>query len=84
MEYAADTYGVTHTGILDFDLQHGDGTQNICLKRAGLKVHTDPDSSDEYNGSGNRFVEFPKVGYFSIHDINYFPTEIAYALKNVL
>lgn len=79
-EYAADKYGVTHAVILDFDLHHGDGTQDLCWKRAGFKPdeHTEEDGYDEF---GKKFAEFPKVGYFSMHDINSFPTESGFATK---
>lgn len=80
IEYAADKYGVTHAVILDFDLHHGDGTQDLCWKRAGFKPdeHTEEDGYDEF---GKKFAEFPKVGYFSMHDINSFPTESGFATK---
>lgn len=82
IEYASDSYDVTHAVILDFDLHHGDGTQDICWKRAGFK----PDDCenvkpDEYNEYGKKFAEYPKVGYFSMQDINSFPTEAGYATK---
>lgn len=81
IEYAADTYGVTHAVVLDFDLHHGDGTQDICWKRAGFKPDGCDDGGSEYNEFGKKFAEFPKVGYFSLHDINSFPTELGYATK---
>ncbi|AMD19624.1 HCL527Wp [Eremothecium sinecaudum] len=81
VEYAAATYGVTHAAILDFDLHHGDGTQDICWKRAGFKPDDIFDDTTEYNEFGKKFAEYPKVGYFSVHDINSFPTELGYATK---
>ncbi|AGO14233.1 AaceriADL265Wp [[Ashbya] aceris (nom. inval.)] len=81
VEYAASRYGVTHAAILDFDLHHGDGTQDICWKRAGFKPDDEVDNAGEYDEFGKRFAEFPKVGYFSLHDINSFPTEQGYAHK---
>lgn len=108
IEYAYENYGVTHAVVLDFDLHHGDGTQDICWKRAGFKPdddnedvvdkkgikkekinhHNDKtsenstnDSNNAYNEFGKKFAEFPKVGYFSIHDINSFPTETGFATK---
>lgn len=80
IEYAADTYGVTHAVILDFDLHHGDGTQDICWKRAGFKPD-EKTSTEGYDEFGKKFAEYPKVGYFSMHDINSFPTESGYATK---
>ncbi|CCH61463.1 hypothetical protein TBLA_0E04080 [Henningerozyma blattae CBS 6284] len=81
IEYAADHYGITHAVILDFDLHHGDGTQDICWKRAGFRSEDEPEGSEGYDDFGKKFAEFPKVGYFSMHDINSFPTETGYATK---
>ncbi|SCV03798.1 LAME_0H13300g1_1 [Lachancea meyersii CBS 8951] len=81
IEYAADTYGVTHAVVLDFDLHHGDGTQDICWKRAGFKPDESAEAEAEYNEFGKKFAEYPKVGYFSLHDINSFPSELGYATK---
>lgn len=84
IEYAFEKYNVTHAVILDFDLHHGDGTQDICWKRAGFKPdemsEDDPDNK-KYDEFGKSFAEYPKVGYFSMHDINSFPTELGYATK---
>ncbi|EDO15518.1 hypothetical protein Kpol_479p6 [Vanderwaltozyma polyspora DSM 70294] len=81
IEYASDTYGITHAVILDFDLHHGDGTQDICWKRAGFRTEAEPETTEGYDEFGKKFAEFPKVGYFSMHDINSFPTESQYATK---
>lgn len=94
IEYAADTYGVTHAAVLDFDLHHGDGTQDICWKRAGFKPEEEDNEENNhgiknenkaqdggYNEFGKKFAEFPKVGYFSMQDINSFPTESGFATK---
>ncbi|CAI4052920.1 hypothetical protein N7582_005594 [Saccharomyces uvarum] len=80
IEYAFDTYDVTHVVVLDFDLHHGDGTQDICWKRAGFKPEEESENSS-YDNFGKKFAEFPKVGYFSMHDINSFPTESGFATK---
>ncbi|QLL30892.1 hypothetical protein HG536_0A07070 [Torulaspora globosa] len=82
IEYAHDVYGVTHAVVLDFDLHHGDGTQDICWKRAGFRPDEEDENSPGYDEFGKKFAEFPKVGYFSMHDINSFPTESAYATKD--
>lgn len=136
IEYAFENYNVTHAVVLDFDLHHGDGTQDICWKRAGFKPDDDDNDDNDndndnnnnnntndnenneknnsdrrnfnteninengvntidnndnndnnncnnnyYNEFGKKFAEFPKVGYFSIHDINSFPTETGFATK---
>ncbi|SCU82882.1 LADA_0C08482g1_1 [Lachancea dasiensis] len=84
IEYAAETYDVTHAVVLDFDLHHGDGTQDICWKRAGFKPDEQVDTAGEYNEFGKKFAEYPKVGYFSLHDINSFPSELGYATKETI
>lgn len=81
IEYASDTYDVTHAVVLDFDLHHGDGTQDICWKRAGFRPDSEPDTAPGYDDYGKKLAEYPKVGYFSMHDINSFPTESEYATK---
>ncbi|CAI4053210.1 histone deacetylase SKDI_16G1590 [Saccharomyces kudriavzevii IFO 1802] len=80
IEYAHDAYNVTHVVVLDFDLHHGDGTQDICWKRAGFKPEEEAKDTS-YDDFGKKFAEFPKVGYFSMHDINSFPTESGFATK---
>ncbi|CCE61196.1 hypothetical protein TPHA_0A01120 [Tetrapisispora phaffii CBS 4417] len=86
IEYAYEKYGVSHAVILDFDLHHGDGTQDICWKRAGFKPDDgnvqDDEDKNEYDDFGKKMADFPKVGYFSMHDINSFPTESGYATKD--
>ncbi|CDO95244.1 unnamed protein product [Kluyveromyces dobzhanskii CBS 2104] len=89
IEYAFEKHDVTHAVILDFDLHHGDGTQDICWKRAGFRPdefstdaeHGASEEDGKYDEFGKTFAEFPKVGYFSLHDINSFPTELGYATK---
>lgn len=82
IEYAHDTYGVTHAVVLDFDLHHGDGTQDICWKRAGFRPDEEDEDAAGYDEFGKKFAELPRVGYFSMHDINSFPTETGYATKD--
>lgn len=89
IEYAHDQHGISHCAILDIDLHHGDGSQDICWERSGFKGdygqdeedEIDPDSNkrDEY---GKRYATYPKVGYFSLHDIKSYPTELGYATKD--
>jgi histone deacetylase HOS3 len=85
IEYASKSQGVTHAVILDFDLHHGDGSQDICWQKAGFEPdfgeiaagykggNPDPDYHEKNEANS------PKVGYFSLHDINSFPTELGYA-----
>lgn len=89
IQYAAQKYGVTHAVIFDFDLHHGDGTQDICWKLAGLEDDSDNEGNQSSNessdgsgvGQGNKAgnTHAPKLAYFSLHDINSFPTEKGYA-----
>ncbi|GAV55141.1 hypothetical protein ZYGR_0AS04650 [Zygosaccharomyces rouxii] len=81
IEYAKDRFGVTHAAVLDFDLHHGDGTQDICWKRAGFRPDEEDEDSPGYDSFGKKFADYPRVGYFSMHDINSFPTESGYATK---
>lgn len=88
IEYAFDKYGVTHCAILDIDLHHGDGSQDICWERAGFAGDygkADDEFFDEgenpRNEYGKKFAQYPKVGYFSLHDIKSYPTELGYATK---
>ncbi|EGV62459.1 hypothetical protein CANTEDRAFT_126474 [Yamadazyma tenuis ATCC 10573] len=88
IEYAFENYDVSHVAILDIDLHHGDGSQDICWERAGFTGDYGKDEDedlelgfeprDEY---GKRFARYPKVGYFSLHDVKSYPTELGYATK---
>lgn len=89
IEYASLKRGVTHCAILDIDLHHGDGSQDLCWERAGFAGdHGKPDEEcDDYrenlrNEYGKKFATYPKVGYFSLHDIKSYPTELGYASKD--
>ncbi|KAK9365366.1 histone deacetylase domain-containing protein [Lipomyces kononenkoae] len=83
IQYAAMKYGLTHAVILDFDLHHGDGSQDICWKLSGLEEHDEEFYTDEENSQSAsnepKAMAGPKIGYFSLHDINSFPTEVGYA-----
>lgn len=88
IEYAFDKYGVSHCAILDIDLHHGDGSQDICWERAGFAGDygkTDEEFADNEenprNEYGKKFANYPKVGYFSLHDIKSYPTELGFATK---
>lgn len=71
IEYAAQTYGLTHAAILDFDLHHGDGSQAITWERNSRnnqkRLNAKPSSKLKLS---------PDVGYFSLHDINSYPCEM--------
>ncbi|KAK9236941.1 histone deacetylase domain-containing protein [Lipomyces kononenkoae] len=83
IQYAAIKYGLTHAVIFDFDLHHGDGSQDICWKLSGLEEHADEFYTDKENSQAGseepKSMPGPKIGYFSLHDINSFPTEVGYA-----
>jgi histone deacetylase HOS3 len=64
--YAAMTHGLTHAAILDFDLHHGDGSQDIAWEQNQKAV------SAVWNAANHKKT---RVGYFSLHDINSFPCE---------
>lgn len=75
IQYAGLKHGLTHAIILDFDLHHGDGSQDIVWKLSGLESHEEEfEACEDENEKSS-----PKVGYFSLHDVNSFPTEVGYA-----
>lgn len=59
-------YGLTHAAIIDFDLHHGDGSQDITWDR-----------NKRVQGMHKNAANWKKtsIGYFSLHDINSFPCE---------
>ncbi|KAE8350187.1 hypothetical protein BDV28DRAFT_139643 [Aspergillus coremiiformis] len=67
ISYAAMTHGLTHAAILDFDLHHGDGSQEIAWEQ-NRKATTAPRSAANHKKTA--------VGYFSLHDINSYPCEM--------
>lgn len=66
ISYAASQHGLTHAAILDFDLHHGDGSQDIAWKH-NERVFESPRKSSIY--------EKAPIGYYSLHDINSYPCE---------
>ncbi|KAK6366196.1 histone deacetylase [Exophiala oligosperma] len=64
--YAAMTHGLTHAAIIDFDLHHGDGSQNIAWAQ-NRKAHT-----AAKNAASHKKIP---IGYYSLHDINSYPCE---------
>lgn len=89
VEYAAAAHGVTHCAILDIDLHHGDGSQDLCWERAGFAGDNGKPDNEYHdhrenprNEYGKKFATYPKVGYFSLHDIKSYPTELGYATKD--
>lgn len=83
IQYAFQTQQITHAVILDIDLHHGDGTQDLCWKLGGWKV--EGLEEDEFDSFEKRPpLEGPKIGYFSIHDINSYPTELGTAYQETV
>ncbi|KAK3672060.1 histone deacetylase [Recurvomyces mirabilis] len=71
IEYAAQTYGLTHAAILDFDLHHGDGSQAITWQRNRAN------NDKRWNAKPNSKLKLnPDIGYYSLHDINSYPCEM--------
>ena len=70
IEYAAQTSGLTHAAILDFDLHHGDGSQAITWER------NSKNNEKRLNAKPNSKLKLgPDIGYYSLHDINSYPCE---------
>jgi histone deacetylase HOS3 len=65
--HAALEHGLTHAAIIDFDLHHGDGSQDITWQHNTRAV-----------GATKNAAAWKKtsIGYFSIHDINSYPCEM--------
>lgn len=70
IEYAAQTHGLTHAAIIDFDLHHGDGSQSIAWER-NSKAANMP-AKQPKNAPP---LKKTQIGYFSLHDINSYPCE---------
>ena len=64
--YAAMNHGLTHAAIIDFDLHHGDGSQNIAWDQ-NRKAHSAAKNAAQHKKT--------PVGYYSLHDINSYPCE---------
>lgn len=66
ISYAAMEHGLTHAAIFDFDLHHGDGSQEITWAH-NSKATTAPKNAAPYKKA--------PIGYYSLHDINSYPCE---------
>ncbi|KIY00872.1 uncharacterized protein Z520_03538 [Fonsecaea multimorphosa CBS 102226] len=64
--YAAMNHGLTHAAIIDFDLHHGDGSQNIAWN------HNRKAQGAAKNAAAHKKTP---IGYYSLHDINSYPCE---------
>ncbi|KAJ5659189.1 hypothetical protein N7507_005640 [Penicillium longicatenatum] len=75
ISYAASQHGLTHAAILDFDLHHGDGSQDIAWN------HNEKVLDSSYMSSP---YEKAPIGYYSLHDINSYPCEDREATAKIL
>lgn len=66
ISYAAINHGLTHAAILDFDLHHGDGSQDIVWNH-NYQASTAAKNAPAYKKTA--------IGYYSLHDINSYPCE---------
>ncbi|CEJ55318.1 hypothetical protein PMG11_01582 [Penicillium brasilianum] len=66
ISYAAINHGLTHAAILDFDLHHGDGSQDIVWDH-NYKASMAAKNAPAYKKTA--------IGYYSLHDINSYPCE---------
>ncbi|KAE8148395.1 histone deacetylase domain-containing protein [Aspergillus avenaceus] len=71
ISYAAMTHGLTHAAILDFDLHHGDGSQEIAWDQ-NRKASSARKAATTRNIASHKKTA---IGYFSLHDINSYPCE---------
>ncbi|KAI0132861.1 histone deacetylase domain-containing protein [Xylariales sp. AK1849] len=65
-------HGLTHAAILDIDLHHGDGSQDIA-RTHNARRH----EAEKTKTSWKKAPEWQRtsIGYFSLHDINSYPCE---------
>ncbi|KAJ5187330.1 hypothetical protein N7449_010324 [Penicillium cf. viridicatum] len=82
ISHAATTHGLTHAAILDFDLHHGDGSQDITYDH-NSKLLNKTQKADLARADATKFKEYEDappytkaaIGYYSLHDVNSFPCE---------
>ncbi|EKV15974.1 Histone deacetylase HosB [Penicillium digitatum] len=82
ISHAATTHGLTHAAILDFDLHHGDGSQDIAYDH-NSKLLNKTQRADLAGVNAAKFKEYQDappytkaaIGYYSLHDVNSFPCE---------
>ncbi|KAK5774046.1 histone deacetylase PWA37_001052 [Arxiozyma heterogenica] len=61
------------------NIKYDELNNNITDNKVDSSENYNDDNIDNYNDFGKKLARFPKVGYFSLHDINSFPTETGYA-----
>ncbi|EAA32603.3 hypothetical protein GE21DRAFT_6512 [Neurospora crassa] len=64
--HAILSHGLTHAAIIDFDLHHGDGSQQIAWQHNSRGVKAAKNAA---------MWKKTSIGYFSLHDINSYPCE---------
>ncbi|KAJ5373810.1 hypothetical protein N7517_005816 [Penicillium concentricum] len=82
ISHAATVHGLTHAAILDFDLHHGDGSQDIAYDH-NSKLLNKTQKADLAKTDATQFKEYEDappytkaaIGYYSLHDVNSFPCE---------
>ncbi|KGO68359.1 Histone deacetylase superfamily [Penicillium italicum] len=82
ISHAATTHGLTHAAILDFDLHHGDGSQDIAYDH-NSKLLNKTQKANLARSDATKFKEYQDappytkaaIGYYSLHDVNSFPCE---------
>jgi histone deacetylase HOS3 len=80
ISHAVINYGLTHAAIIDFDLHHGDGSQDIVWKHS-TRQQEHRSKMDAAQYSRRRPppplspYEATPIGYLSLHDIESFPCE---------
>ncbi|KAK4163198.1 histone deacetylase domain-containing protein, partial [Cladorrhinum sp. PSN259] len=79
INHAALSHGLTHAAIIDFDLHHGDGSQEIAMRHNAAKLALSRDEKAKYRAAPS--WQKTSIGYFSLHDINSFPCEYGDAEK---
>lgn len=74
--YAMMNHGLTHAAIIDIDLHHGDGSQDITWSYNERRAYS--------KGKGS-MAQWKKgsIGYFSLHDIQSYPCESGNLEKTV-
>lgn len=88
ISHAVTNYGLTHAAILDFDLHHGDGSQDITFDHNSKilnknqqgyykqwEAQTRTQSPELAQFRNLTPYEKAPIGYYSLHDINSFPCE---------
>ncbi|KAK3984072.1 histone deacetylase domain-containing protein [Cladorrhinum sp. PSN332] len=69
--HAGMVHGLTHAAIIDIDLHHGDGSQEIAWQHNARRMALS--NTSKFKNAPN--WKKMSIGYFSLHDINSFPCE---------